>query len=692
MYLEHYQIKLKPFEIDPDPKFLWLGEKHKEAFAKLTYVIKENRGAVCLVGEPGTGKSTLLNAVAYSFRNQILSAKILNPSLSERDFFNLIADGFEIDKSFNSGEGFFTNLRHFALDAFANAKRVVLIIDEAHQLSPRLLEQIRLISNIKKGDRFLINIVFAGQNEFGEVLNANRDLSQTIAMNYTLQPLTEAETAEYIKHRLRVAGSETEIFTSSASAEIFHLSEGIPRLINIIADNALLSGYSSNIKTIGPEIILGSQGPGHRLIHEICQLDKEFTAKQPVHPQEHRKGAVLAIKAQTTKKKRASGTITRIFQNLLETLGLKPLTKKGAFVAPISLIVLLGLLGYFYIPNADNDQHLTKFQTLWEQVSGRQTILQTETSAPLKAPSGSKGAATLADIKKHGGGADRQPGIAVASDEDRTRASEITRLQDQLRFLVKHLQTAFDATAQLEQNLKALEKDLNFEKGSKGKLSAEASSKDSELQELRNTLEASKGQQLALTEEVKKVKSDNAQLQSQLADLKSQKAAAESQLGQQQSKYNAAAVDLNELKQAKKRLGELESEAAAKDQKLAQLEQNLKALEKDLNAEKGSKGKLSAEASSKEAELQELRKTLEASKGQQVALTEEVKKVKGDNAQLQGQLADLRSQKTAAPASSDLSKTQAPPKPAVDRPEKGGAAAPDPANVIDWVIKKKTQQ
>jgi general secretion pathway protein A len=95
----------------------------------------------------------------------------------------------------------------------------------------------------------------AQQDEFDEVLNANRVLSQTIAMNYTLQPLTEAETSEYIKHRLRVAGSETEIFTSSAIVEIFHLSRGIPRLINIIGDNALLSGYASNIKKIGPEII-----------------------------------------------------------------------------------------------------------------------------------------------------------------------------------------------------------------------------------------------------------------------------------------------------------------------------------------------------------------------------------------------------------------------------------------------------
>ena len=524
MYLEHYQIKLKPFEIDPDPEFLWLGKKHKEAFAALESVILENKGVACLMGEPGTGKSTLLNGLALSSGAQILSAKILDPSLSERDFFNLVADGFEIEKSFKSREDFFAYLRHFALDAFANAKKAVLIIDEAHRLSARLLEQIQLISKIKMGHRFLINIVFAGQNEFGEVLRANKAFSQTIAMSYTLQPLTEAETAEYITHRLRVAGSTTEIFTSSAIAEVFHLSGGIPRLINIISDNALLSGYALNTKKIGPEIIVDSQGPGHRLIHEICELDKEFAAQPPVHPQKQREGAVLAIEAQTSKKNHPYGNISRLFQNLLKTLGLKPLSVKGALAAPISLIVLLGVFGYFYFPNADEDQPLTEVQAHSEQISSRQTILQTEAS--LNAPSGLKGAATVVDTKKPGGSTDRQPGIAPAINEDRPRAPEIARLQDQLRFLLQQLQTAFDATAQLEQSLKALEKDLGLEKGSRGKLSAEASAKEAELQELRKTLEASKSQQLALAEEVKKVKNDNAQLQGQLGDLKSQKAAA----------------------------------------------------------------------------------------------------------------------------------------------------------------------
>lgn len=123
MYLEHYRLKLKPFEIDPDPKFIWFGAMHREAFAALKNVIFENRGLVAIMGEPGTGKSTFLNAVVRSFDKQILSAKIHDPSLSDRDFFNLVADAFGIEKSFNSKKDFFLCLTRFALDAFANSKK-----------------------------------------------------------------------------------------------------------------------------------------------------------------------------------------------------------------------------------------------------------------------------------------------------------------------------------------------------------------------------------------------------------------------------------------------------------------------------------------------------------------------------------------------------------------------------------------
>jgi type II secretory pathway predicted ATPase ExeA len=152
-------------------------------------------------------QSTLLNGAAHLLGKQFHFFKISDPSLSELDFFKVVANAFGIEKSINTREDFFIYLKQSASDIFANASRVVLIIDEAHRLSVKLLEQIRLISNIKKGGQFLINIVLAGRNEFSELLKANLALSQTIALSYTLQQLTETETAEYIMHRLQVAGS-----------------------------------------------------------------------------------------------------------------------------------------------------------------------------------------------------------------------------------------------------------------------------------------------------------------------------------------------------------------------------------------------------------------------------------------------------------------------------------------------------
>ena len=522
MYLEHYRLKLKPFEIDPDPKFIWFGAMHREAFAALKNVIFENRGLVAIMGEPGTGKSTFLNAVVRSFDKQILSAKIHDPSLSDRDFFNLVADAFGIEKSFNSKKDFFLCLTRFALDAFANSKKVLLIIDEAQRLNASLLEKIQFISNIKKEGQFLINIVFVGQNTFSELFKANRALSKTIVLSYTLQPLTETETAEYIIHRLRVAGSETEIFTSSAIAEIFRLSGGIPRLINMICDNALLSGYSLKTNKIRPEVILNSQGPGHRLIHEIYEIDKEFAAHHTVPLQKHRPRAVSAIAAQTSPKNLPRGPITRLFTNLLEMLRLKPLTFKGRLALTISLILVFGLVGYYYFPNVDDERSLTKVQSHTEQIPNRQRTLQTDGS--LSARSGLKDATMAAEDKKIGGSDERESDIAPSLIEDQSHAPEIARLKNQLRFLLQQLQTVSDAKAQLEQNLKALEKDFNLEKDSKSKLSAEVSAKDAELQELRKILEVFRSQQLALAEEVKTVKKDNAQLQAQLEDLKSRKA------------------------------------------------------------------------------------------------------------------------------------------------------------------------
>jgi type II secretory pathway predicted ATPase ExeA len=255
MYLKYYNFKLKPFEIGPDPKFLWLGGKHEEAFAKLRYGILENKGFVVTIGEPGTGKSTLLNALADTIGDKVWIAKIPDPALSEMDFFNFVAKEFEIDKTFEKKAAFLIHLKKFVNDCAAQNTQVVLVIDEAQRLSPDLLEQIRVLSNIETPNKKVITCIFAGQSEFLALLQKNRALSQRVFFTHILQPLDEAETQEYVRHRLRVAGARETIFTLTALKAVYRLAQGNPRLINIVCDHALLAGYALNQETIGPKIV-----------------------------------------------------------------------------------------------------------------------------------------------------------------------------------------------------------------------------------------------------------------------------------------------------------------------------------------------------------------------------------------------------------------------------------------------------
>ena len=255
MYLNHYQLKLMPFEIGPDPKFLWLGSKHFEAHAILRYGILESKGFIVIIGEPGTGKSTLLNATAANFGSNIRFAKITDPALDEMDFFNFVANAFEMDKTFRSKSEFMIQLGEFVKEAGAQSKKVILVIDEAQRLTPAMLEQIRVFSNVETPGQKVVSCIFAGQTEFLDMVNQNRAMAQRVFFSHIIQPLTQSETGDYIAHRLKVAGTEEPIFTSAAVQEVFRLSGGNPRLINILCDQALLSGYALDKKKIGPELI-----------------------------------------------------------------------------------------------------------------------------------------------------------------------------------------------------------------------------------------------------------------------------------------------------------------------------------------------------------------------------------------------------------------------------------------------------
>ena len=257
MYLSFYNLKDKPFNISPDSRFLWLGEKHKEALANLKYGVMENKGFLVLTGDIGTGKTLLINSLIRITGVKTLIATIPDPDLEIMDFFNLLSDEFKMNKVFISKGDFLIEFKHFLLESFASDKNVLLIIDEAQRLNHELLEQIRMLSNIELDNRKLLNIFFVGQSEFNQLIsdNRNRAFRQRISVAYQLEALSKSETAKYIQHRMKMAGASEEIFTPDACLEVFNFSSGYPRLINVICDFVLVTGYSRGLKKIDAGLI-----------------------------------------------------------------------------------------------------------------------------------------------------------------------------------------------------------------------------------------------------------------------------------------------------------------------------------------------------------------------------------------------------------------------------------------------------
>ena len=257
MYLKHYDLKSRPFSISPDPNFLWLGEKHAEALAGLEYGILENKGFVLLTGEIGTGKTLIVNCLVRSIFEEVIFAIIPDPRLELIDFYNILAKKFKLDRKFDSKADFLIHFEDFLINANEHGKKVLLIIDEAQRLKSAFLDEIRVLSNIELETKKLINIFFVGQRELKEMLLEERNwpLKQRITYNYHLIPLVEHETAAFIEHRLKVAGSSKKIFSQKAIREIHNFAQGVPRLINIICDHSLLTGYSKSITEIDVDVI-----------------------------------------------------------------------------------------------------------------------------------------------------------------------------------------------------------------------------------------------------------------------------------------------------------------------------------------------------------------------------------------------------------------------------------------------------
>ncbi len=270
MYEKFYGFRERPFEITPNPKFVYLSEVHQEALAYLQYAVREGKGFSVITGEAGTGKTTLVHMLLSRLDGSVRTCYIFNPILDRADFLNYVCDdlGIESDGMKSRGQSL-TALHNFLLDCFAKNEKVFLIIDEAQSMERGLLQEVRLLTNLETSKNKLLHVILLGQPELNDTLEEPhfRPLKQRIAVRYHLRHLNLKETREYILYRLKRAGTrDIATFDSGAIQEVYRYSKGIPRLINIVCDNALLTGFAKEQNRIGKNIIRDVakelEGPG----------------------------------------------------------------------------------------------------------------------------------------------------------------------------------------------------------------------------------------------------------------------------------------------------------------------------------------------------------------------------------------------------------------------------------------------
>jgi general secretion pathway protein A len=256
IYDEFFGFRTAPFALSPDPRFLFLSRRHREALAGLLYAVEDGKGFTVLTGEVGTGKTTLVHALLNELGDKARTAFVFNPTLNRNDLYLHLLAEFHLPAR-DSILACSRTLQAFLLEQFQTKVRVVVVLDEAHSLSDEILEEVRLLSNFETSQSKLLHVLLIGQPELRTRLEQHslRQLRQRIALRFELPPFDFDETIEYVHWRLRRAGARTPIFASAAYPPLYRYSGGMPRLINILSDNALLTGFARDVRTVGPDLI-----------------------------------------------------------------------------------------------------------------------------------------------------------------------------------------------------------------------------------------------------------------------------------------------------------------------------------------------------------------------------------------------------------------------------------------------------